>query len=168
MRSLVQFSRVLSARNTTQLYGLGKGTPSLVIKQQVASYSAPKPPLSISKEGWVDPDPQFGDYPNPPWNYAQLRDPRLGWWDKQERRNFGDLVHKDFEAQDIFAPDIYPITLPFIFKGLAVATGVICAISFIATVTFDPTPDAIPRQFIRDGFPPKFDWSKRDSEGNFV
>lgn len=36
-------------------------------------------------------DPQIGDYPNLPWVNKQLRTP-IGWWDNQERRNYGEPV----------------------------------------------------------------------------
>lgn len=36
-------------------------------------------------------DPQLADYPQLPWISNQSLPPR-GWWDTQERRNFGDPV----------------------------------------------------------------------------
>lgn len=36
-------------------------------------------------------DPQLGDYPQLPFVSRQLR-PAKGWWDEQQRRNFGETV----------------------------------------------------------------------------
>jgi hypothetical protein len=39
-----------------------------------------------------DADPQLFGYPELPTEYTMLRDPRKGWWDQDERRNFGEIV----------------------------------------------------------------------------
>ncbi|KAJ5464631.1 uncharacterized protein N7458_000317 [Penicillium daleae] len=37
----------------------------------------------------------------------QFRDPYGGWWDKQEKRNFGEPVHEDNEILGVFSPEQY-------------------------------------------------------------
>lgn len=36
-----------------------------------------------------------------------LRDPYGGWWDQQERRNFGEPVHEENEVLGVFSPEQY-------------------------------------------------------------
>jgi NADH dehydrogenase (ubiquinone) 1 beta subcomplex subunit 8 len=38
---------------------------------------------------------QNGGYINPPLEKRSNRDPYGDWWDKQERRNYGEPVHED-------------------------------------------------------------------------
>lgn len=51
--------------------------------------------------------PQNGGYPNPPAIKRQLRDPYGDWWDKQERRNYGEIVHEDNDLLGVFTPHDY-------------------------------------------------------------
>ena len=42
----------------------------------------------------------------------QFRDPYGDWWDKQERRNYGEPVHEDNDILGIFSPEEYTYTTP--------------------------------------------------------
>ncbi|KAJ2774670.1 hypothetical protein IWQ57_000715 [Coemansia nantahalensis] len=55
---------------------------------------------------YVDPEPQIGDYPNLPHKFAEDR-PQRGWWDRQNRRNFGEPVHEQDEILNMMAPTQY-------------------------------------------------------------
>ncbi|BCS23313.1 uncharacterized protein APUU_31538S [Aspergillus puulaauensis] len=50
---------------------------------------------------------QNGGYQNPPRVKRALRDPYGGWWDQQERRNFGEPVHEENEVLGVFSPEQY-------------------------------------------------------------
>ena len=50
---------------------------------------------------------QNGGYQNPPREVRQHRDPYADWWDKQERRNFGEPVHEDNDILGMFSPEDY-------------------------------------------------------------
>ena len=50
---------------------------------------------------------QNGGYINPPAIKRQFRDPYGDWWDKQERRNFGEPVHEDNDMLGMFSPFEY-------------------------------------------------------------
>ena len=50
---------------------------------------------------------QNGGYINPPAPKRQFRDPYGDWWDKQERRNYGEPVHEDNDIMGMFSPDEY-------------------------------------------------------------
>ena len=59
---------------------------------------------------------QNGGYINPPRIKRQFRDPHGDWWDKQERRNFGEPVHEDHDILGIFSTYEYTWITPG--KGL--------------------------------------------------
>ncbi|KKK12756.1 hypothetical protein P175DRAFT_0501057 [Aspergillus ochraceoroseus IBT 24754] len=59
---------------------------------------------------------QNGNYQNPPRVKRATRDPYGDWWDKQERRNFGEPVHEDNEILGVFSPEQYNHVTPR--KGL--------------------------------------------------
>ncbi|KAI0468771.1 NADH:ubiquinone oxidoreductase 20.1kD subunit [Xylaria cf. heliscus] len=53
-------------------------------------------------------DPNMnGGYINPPPVKRQFRDPHGDWWDKQERRNFGEPVHEDNDTLGMFSAHEY-------------------------------------------------------------
>ncbi|KAK0610987.1 hypothetical protein B0T14DRAFT_540224 [Immersiella caudata] len=63
-------------------------------------------------------DPEMnGGYVNPPRIKRQFRDPHADWWDKQERRNYGEPVHEDHDILGMFSP--YEYTWTTTGKGLA-------------------------------------------------
>ncbi|KAJ2338388.1 hypothetical protein IWW50_006385 [Coemansia erecta] len=55
---------------------------------------------------YVDPDPQIGDYPNLPHIKSEER-PQLGWWDRQNRRNFGEPIPEQDEILNMRSPTLY-------------------------------------------------------------
>ncbi|KAJ3373425.1 hypothetical protein GGF31_000858 [Allomyces arbusculus] len=52
------------------------------------------------------PDPTFGDYPLLKWEGAQQRSPYGVYDDPVERRNLGDVLHRDYDMLSAFAPDV--------------------------------------------------------------
>ncbi|KAL8634647.1 MAG: hypothetical protein Q9228_007764 [Teloschistes exilis] len=71
-------------------------------------------------------DPNMnGGYINPPPEKRQFRDPYADWWDKQERRNFGEPLHEDHDVLGMFSPHVYTHFTPrkgFFLMGCFVAT----------------------------------------------
>ncbi|XP_057312752.1 NADH dehydrogenase [ubiquinone] 1 beta subcomplex subunit 8, mitochondrial-like [Hydractinia symbiolongicarpus] len=65
-----------------------------------------KPPGSEwIDQGWKDDGTGLGDYPNyQEWSY-QNRDPNLKYWDQQERRHFGEPLHVNHDALNVWMPD---------------------------------------------------------------
>lgn len=55
---------------------------------------------------------QNGGYVNPPAIKRQFRDPHGDWWDKQQRRNYGEPVHEDDDILGLFSPEEYTHTKP--------------------------------------------------------
>ncbi|KAL1958864.1 hypothetical protein VTO42DRAFT_3701 [Malbranchea cinnamomea] len=93
-----------------------------------------------------DPD-MNGGYVNPPPQKRQLRDPYGGWWDPQDRRNFGEPVHEDNDILTTFSTEPYNhFTAPkalFLF-GCSISTVFILSgiVSF-----FYPDKPSVPRTF---------------------
>ncbi|POS83724.1 hypothetical protein EPUL_003139, partial [Erysiphe pulchra] len=56
-----------------------------------------------------------GGYVNPPRIKRQFRDPYADWWDKQERRNFGEPIHEDNDILGMFSPHEIGIFISAVF-----------------------------------------------------
>ncbi|MCJ1272864.1 hypothetical protein MMC21_000653 [Puttea exsequens] len=65
----------------------------------------------LSQEDIDDPN-MNGGYINPPRIKRQFRDPYADWWDKQERRNYGEPVHEDNDILGMFSPEEYTHVSP--------------------------------------------------------
>ncbi|KAI9794518.1 MAG: hypothetical protein M1835_006525 [Candelina submexicana] len=78
----------------------------------------------LSQAEIEDPD-MTGGYINPPREKRQFRDPYADWWDKQERRNYGEPVHEDNDILAVFSHDEYGHYTPaqaFALMGCFIAT----------------------------------------------
>jgi len=90
---------------------------------------------------------QNGGYVNPPRVKRQFRDPHGDWWDKQERRNYGEPVHEDNDILGMFSLEEYTHTKP----GMG-AFQIGCFIAAVLTLcgavamTYPDKPSA-PREF---------------------
>ncbi|KAH6615526.1 hypothetical protein B0J18DRAFT_437529 [Chaetomium sp. MPI-SDFR-AT-0129] len=93
-------------------------------------------------------DPEMnGGYINPPRIKRQFRDPHADWWDKQERRNFGEPVHEDNDILGMFSP--YEYTWVGTGKGLFQIGCFVAVFLSVVYVTKQIYPDrvAYPREF---------------------
>ncbi|KAK4095846.1 hypothetical protein N658DRAFT_570151 [Parathielavia hyrcaniae] len=93
-------------------------------------------------------DPEMnGGYINPPRIKRQFRDPHADWWDKQERRNFGELVHEDHDILGMFSPWEYTWITPG--KGLfqiGCFIAVLLSVCYGVKLTY-PDKVSYPREF---------------------
>ncbi|CRG91521.1 NADH dehydrogenase (ubiquinone) 1 beta subcomplex 8 [Talaromyces islandicus] len=95
-----------------------------------------------------DEDPHLnGNYPNPPAIKRQFRDPNGQWWDKQERRNFGEPIHEDNDILGVFSPEQYNhVTSKKAF--LSIGTFVAGFLGFCGLVSmYYPDKPSTPRTF---------------------
>ncbi|KAB2580722.1 hypothetical protein DIS24_g8418 [Lasiodiplodia hormozganensis] len=94
-----------------------------------------------------DPD-MNGGYVNPPAVKRQFRDPYGDWWDKQERRNYGEPVHEDNDILAIFSPEEYTHFKPnwgWVLFGTFWATfGSFCGVTYYLR----PDKPSAPRTFV--------------------
>ncbi|KAL9120301.1 MAG: hypothetical protein Q9187_003144 [Circinaria calcarea] len=90
---------------------------------------------------------QNGGYVNPPAQKRQFRDPYGDWWDKQERRNYGEPVHEDNDILGMFSPEEYTHVksgTAFLQLGCFVAT--VLGFCGVASLYYPDKPSA-PRTF---------------------
>ncbi|KAL2268265.1 hypothetical protein VTJ83DRAFT_3111 [Remersonia thermophila] len=88
-----------------------------------------------------------GGYINPPRIKRQFRDPHGEWWDKQERRNFGEPVHEDHDILGMFSPHEY--TWVGTGKGLfqiGVFIATFLSVCYAVKLTY-PDRATYPREF---------------------
>ncbi|SAM01316.1 hypothetical protein [Absidia glauca] len=99
--------------------------------------------------GEVIQDPQIGDYPNlPRWSH-QSRGP-FGWWDPQDKRNFGETVHEEDEVMGVWAPDLHTYSPYKAVAQLAMFAGVIASFVGVVYTTYPDRP-AVKRTYPEDG-----------------
>jgi NADH dehydrogenase (ubiquinone) 1 beta subcomplex subunit 8 len=69
----------------------------------------------------------------------QFRDPNGDWWDKQERRNYGEPLHEDNDILGIFSPEEYTHTTPG--KGLFQIGCFVASVLALMGVVYTVYPD---------------------------
>ncbi|KAK5007760.1 hypothetical protein LTR60_005630, partial [Cryomyces antarcticus] len=90
---------------------------------------------------------QNGNYPNPPPGKRSLRDPYADWWDKQERRNFGEPLHEDNDIYAVFSTDTYSHFTPG-WGAVLLGTFVASVFGLCAIIRpFYPDKPSVPRTF---------------------
>ncbi|KAK1753344.1 putative NADH:ubiquinone oxidoreductase 20.1kD subunit [Echria macrotheca] len=93
-------------------------------------------------------DPEMnGGYVNPPRIKRQFRDPHADWWDKQERRNYGEPVHEDHDMMGMFSP--YEYTWTTAGKGalqIGAFVAVFLSVIYAVKLTYPDKP-SYPREF---------------------
>lgn len=90
---------------------------------------------------------QNGGYVQPPPIKRQFRDPHGDWWDKQERRNFGEPCHEDYDQLGMFTPYAYTWVSPgtgLAQIGLFIATFL--SVCYAVKLTYPDRP-SYPREF---------------------
>lgn len=90
---------------------------------------------------------QNGGYINPPREKREFRDPYGEWWDKQERRNFGEPVHEDNDILGRFSP--YPYTHFSSQRGLVLWAGFLGCIATLSGAVYLTYPDrpSFPKEY---------------------
>ncbi|KAI9871758.1 MAG: hypothetical protein M1830_008124 [Pleopsidium flavum] len=93
-------------------------------------------------------DPNMnGGYINPPPEKRQFRDPYADWWDKQERRNYGEPVHEDNDILGMFSLEEYTHFKPgqaFFLMGCFITT--VLGLCGVVSMYYPDKPSA-PREF---------------------
>ena len=84
---------------------------------------------------------------NPPRLKRQFRDPHADWWDKQERRNYGEPVHEDNDILGIFSLEEYThFTLRMGMALMACAVASVFGLCAVVRFCYPDKPSA-PRTF---------------------
>ena len=90
---------------------------------------------------------QNGGYVNPPPEKRQFRDPHADWWDKQERRNYGEPVHEDNDILGMFSLEEYTHFKPakaFFLMGCFITS--VLGLCGVVRVYYPDRP-SVPRTF---------------------
>lgn len=90
---------------------------------------------------------QNGGYVQPAPVKRQFRDPHGDWWDKQDRRNYGEPCHEDYDQLGIFTPHEYTWVSPR--KGLVQIAAFITtflSVCYVVKATYPDRP-SFPREF---------------------
>ena len=77
----------------------------------------------------------------------QFRDPHADWWDKQERRNYGEPVHEDNDILGMFSPEEYTQATPgqAIFQ-LGCFIAAVFGLCGVVSIFYADKP-SVPRRF---------------------
>jgi NADH dehydrogenase (ubiquinone) 1 beta subcomplex subunit 8 len=90
---------------------------------------------------------QNGGYVSPPAEKRIQRDPYGEWWDKQERRNYGEPVHEDNDILGVFSTEKYTHFTPgwgAVLMGTFIASfGALCGVVYLR----HPDKPSVPRTF---------------------
>ncbi|KAI0391140.1 hypothetical protein F5Y17DRAFT_25225 [Xylariaceae sp. FL0594] len=88
-----------------------------------------------------------GGYINPPAVKRQFRDPHGDWWDKQERRNFGEPVHEDHDILGMFSPYEYTwVNSSTAFAQIGVFVATFLGLCWVVGRLYPDKP-SYPREF---------------------
>lgn len=84
---------------------------------------------------------------NGPASKRALRDPYEDWWDKQERRNYGEPVHEDNDIYGMFTTEPYTWTTPG--HGIKLQGAFVVALVGLLSVVYATYPGkpSVPRTF---------------------
>ncbi|KAI9492064.1 hypothetical protein BDB00DRAFT_830040 [Zychaea mexicana] len=144
----------MALRTSTRLFNARLST------QRPAIMAASMRAQSTLNTGEVIEDPQIGDYPNLPRWSAQTRGP-FGWWDPQDKRNFGEPVHEEDELMGVWAPDLHTYSPYKALAQLGLAGGLIAGFAYFIYNTY-PEPPAAKRTYPYDGL--KAELGSRDHD----
>ncbi|KAI0136160.1 NADH:ubiquinone oxidoreductase 20.1kD subunit [Xylariales sp. AK1849] len=135
--------RSLATRHTFPMIQRRTFLPIALNDQNTVEEKYPDPPQFTDAE---DPG-QNGGFINPPRVKRQFRDPHGDWWDKQERRNFGEPVHEDHDVLGMFTP--YEYTWVSSAKGAAQIGAFILTFMGVCWLVGQSYPDkqSFPREF---------------------
>ncbi|CEL55238.1 hypothetical protein RSOLAG1IB_01247 [Rhizoctonia solani AG-1 IB] len=90
-------------------------------------------------------DPQLGDYPQIPAISVQRR-PAKGWWNVQERRNFGETLPEQHEILSIWSLDVFNISRSSALKQFGIAVAIFLGFTMAVKASVPERP-AAPRSY---------------------
>ncbi|KAF2112157.1 hypothetical protein BDV96DRAFT_614455 [Lophiotrema nucula] len=131
--------RIAAARPLTRAL-----VPAARLRPQFIQARAASTPAEVQE---LD-DPNLnGGYINPPPMKRSLRDPYGDWWDKQERRNFGEPCHEDEDILGMLSLHEYNHFTPG-WGGVLMGTFIVTVLGLCAAVSLVyPDKPSAPRTF---------------------
>ncbi|GAA6024749.1 hypothetical protein JCM10207_008884 [Rhodosporidiobolus poonsookiae] len=117
-----------------------------------APATAPPPYPAVKTEPY-DPDTEPAlaamNYPKLSRDSRQLRQPR-GWWDAQERLNFGEPLPENEDLQSMWAPDVHKVKPSSALSQLLLMFGVV-GVFALGVNEIRARPHALPRGYPNNG-----------------
>ncbi|GAA5839070.1 hypothetical protein JCM5353_008723 [Sporobolomyces roseus] len=127
--------------------------PTLTRSYVTGAPSTSPPPYPAVKSSLYDPDqePALADlgYPKLSTASRQTRQPK-GWWDTQERINFGEPLPENDDIQSMWAPDVHKVKPFSALSQLLTMFGALAVFSYGVYNIQAPAP-ALPRSYPHDG-----------------
>ncbi|KAF9927763.1 hypothetical protein FBU30_002880 [Linnemannia zychae] len=148
-RTAAQAATRASAALATRTASMSTSAPSLYNK---ADPAIPGDPTGLLPGDKVTGETQIGSYPNMPMYNQQWRDGNAsaGYWDKQDRRNFGETVPEEDEVLNIWSPDVWAFPASLGVKRLLQAAAFFLGIGYLIAET-QPEPHFTRRSYPYDG-----------------
>ncbi|KAF9086407.1 hypothetical protein BGX23_008912 [Mortierella sp. AD031] len=117
-----------------------------------ADPAIPADPTSFLPGDKITGETQIGSYPNLPMYNQQWRDanPSAGYWDRQDRRNFGETVPEEDEVLNIWSPDVWAFPAALGVKRLLAAAAAFIGFGYLLVKT-QPEPHFTRRNYPHDG-----------------
>ncbi|KZF22109.1 NADH:ubiquinone oxidoreductase subunit [Xylona heveae TC161] len=126
---------------------LGARPLAWAVRPAISAPQRSLPQIRCLSQADVEDPGMNGGYINPPAEKRQMRDPYGDWWDKQERRNYGEPVHEDNDILGIFSLEEYTHFTPgrslFLVGCFIAATVGLCGVVY----KYYPDKPATPRTF---------------------
>ncbi|TYJ54138.1 hypothetical protein B9479_005236 [Cryptococcus floricola] len=124
------------------------------VRPAASRFASTSPKLSIANETYPLPpgqevDPQLNGYPQLPNETLQKRQP-FGWWDVQERKNFGEVVHESEDVIGMWGPDVHKTSWQSALLQLSGAFGLVGVAAFFLIQTRPERP-AVAREYPYNG-----------------
>ncbi|KAK4683418.1 NADH dehydrogenase (ubiquinone) 1 beta subcomplex subunit 8, partial [Tremellales sp. Uapishka_1] len=114
---------------------------TLPATRRLASTSSSTSQISTRLAPGEEIDPQLDGYPQLPWVSLQTREPK-GWWDQQERKNFGEVMHEEEDALGMWSPDVFKTSGPSALLQISLAFGGIAIFGYFLSQTAPSRPVA--------------------------
>ncbi|EPE06984.1 nadh ubiquinone oxidoreductase subunit [Ophiostoma piceae UAMH 11346] len=143
VRASARQAALVATRRLTPVMQQRTFLPESLNSDKVIEAKYPTPVRLTEEE-----DPlQNGGFVQPAPVKRQFRDPYGDWWDKQERRNYNEPVHEDYDQLGMFTP--YEYTWTTAGKGLAQIGAfvvVFLSVVFAVKATYPDQP-TVPREY---------------------
>ncbi|KWU44201.1 hypothetical protein RHOSPDRAFT_34214 [Rhodotorula sp. JG-1b] len=140
------------AAPSIRAYATVKRTTNVAPPAEESMETAP-PPIPMSSAPLYNPDAEPAlhamGYPALSSASRQLRNPK-GWWDNQERVNFGEPVPENDDIQSMWAPDVHKIKPSSALSQLLLMFGAVGLFAF-GVYEMRAQPHALPRAYPHDG-----------------
>lgn len=110
-------------------------------------------------------DRMVGDYPDVKFEYYHNRNPALKYDDQQNRRNFNEPLHYQYEYTDVWSPDRFDmISDKVALRNLGIAALLFGGFSLVVYLFVDHESPAIKRTYPHEGLYKALGGTEKDKQ----